>query len=136
LFRSRAIDWLRQRRRMPLLSLDDVPFEGSSLIREDPDSTVDERELEQGSVSLILLHHAKEATDAVRSRVDPETWRAYWIVAIEDQPVREVADALGKSYTAVYNGCKRVDRMLRQEGQRRLAAITSEAPTSFSTDRS
>ncbi len=56
-------------------------------------------------------------------RVDPETWNAYWMIAIEDRPVREVAGFLGKKYTAVYNGYKRVDRMLRLEGQRRLADL-------------
>ena len=30
-----------------------------------------------------------------------ETWRAYWIVAIEDRPIREAAESLGKSYTAI-----------------------------------
>ncbi len=74
-------------------------------------------------MSLALVRQAEAAQAAVRSRVDAETWHAYWIVAIEDRPIREAAESLGKSYTAVYAGYKRVDRMLRAEGQRRLAAL-------------
>ncbi len=71
---------------------------------------------------------------AVRSRVDPETWRAYWIIAIEDRPIREAAESLGKSYTAIYNGYKRVDRMLRAEGERRLAALLDSEPSTKPTE--
>ncbi len=78
----------------------------------------------------MLNRLASEAQEAVRSRVDPETWRTYWFVAIEDRPFRETAESLGKSYTAVYNGYKRVDRMLRTEGERRLAALVGPATPS------
>jgi DNA-directed RNA polymerase specialized sigma24 family protein len=83
---------------------------------------------EEPGASLVLVHQAEEAQSAVRSRVDPETWRAYWMVAIEDRPIREAAESLGKSYTAIYNGYKRVDRMLRAEGERRLAALLEQKP--------
>jgi hypothetical protein len=101
----------------------------SRLILEDRDPAHDEDgpEAEPGSSSAILFRQAEEAQEAVRARVDRDTWHAYWFVAIEDQPVRDAAVALGKTYTAVYNGYKRVDRMLRQEGRRRLAALVSTA---------
>ncbi len=54
--------------------------------------------------------------------MSPETWRAFWLVAVEDRGVREAADALGKSYAATFAAQKRVKQMLRQEGDRLLAA--------------
>jgi RNA polymerase sigma factor (sigma-70 family) len=134
LFRSRAIDLLRHRRTTQPLSLDGVSIDEWMPGRDDPDPTDDGPEAVQRSVSLILFRQAEEAQEAVRSRVDPETWRAYWLVAIEDQPLREAAESLGKSYTAVYTGYKRVDRMLRQEGQRRRGALARAVPESCGAD--
>jgi RNA polymerase sigma factor (sigma-70 family) len=129
LFHSRAIDWLRCRRTTQVPSLDAVPLMESRLIHQDWHSAHDEDgpDTEPGSAPSILFRQAEEVQEAVRARVDRDTWHAYWFVAIEDQPVREAAVALGKSYTAVYTGYKRVDRMLRQEGQRRLAALVRTA---------
>jgi RNA polymerase sigma factor (sigma-70 family) len=129
LFHSRAIDWLRYRRTTQVPSLDAVPLRASRLIHEDRDPTRDQDapQAEPRSVPSILFRQAEEAQEAVRARVDRETWHAYWFVAVEDQSVRDAAVALGKSYTAVYTGYQRVDRMLRQEGQRRLAALVRTA---------
>ncbi len=110
-----------------------------SLGREAPeDSTwrlsgcdvVEGRESEGPGPSLVLIMLAEEAQAAVRARVDADTWRAYWIVAIEDRPIREAAECLGKSYTAIYTGYKRVDRMLRAEGERRLATLLDSSAKS------
>jgi RNA polymerase sigma factor (sigma-70 family) len=128
LFRSRAIDVLRQRRTSPVSSLDDFRFEEWGLVQQEGGSTDDGSEDEGTSAPSILLRQAVEAQEAVRSRVDPDTWRAYWMIAIEDQPVRAAANSLGKAYAAVYNGYKRVDRMLRLEGERRLADLISATP--------
>ena len=122
LFRSRAIDLLRRRRAAQVPFYEDLP--PSVLTLRLPDrEPIEAHEPEGQGVSLALVLQAEEAQAAVRSRVDAETWRAYWIVAIEDRPIREAAESLGKSYTAIYTGYKRVDRMLRAEGQRRLAAL-------------
>jgi RNA polymerase sigma factor (sigma-70 family) len=126
LFWSRAIDLLRKRRATQGASFRDVPPEvlaGRGPGRE-PDET------QEPGASLVLVHEAGEAQAAVRSRVDPDTWRAYWLIAIEERPIREAAESLGKSYTAIYNGYKRVDRMLRAEGERRLAALLTSDPPS------
>jgi RNA polymerase sigma-70 factor (ECF subfamily) len=126
LFHSRAIDLLRARRATranfvaqfaPPESLPLRPRWGAS------DGIEDEAPDE---VSLSLLSAASAAQEAVRSRVDAETWRGFWLIAIEERTVREAADALGKRYTAVYNGYRRVERMLRLEGQRRLAGFTEK----------
>lgn len=125
LFRSRAIDLLRQRRAQLSLSCEDVPPDGL------PDREPAEGgEPEAPSASPVLVLLAEEAQAAVRDRVGAETWRAYWIVAIEDRPIREAAETLDKSYTAIYTGYKRVDRMLRAEGERRLAALLDQSPKS------
>jgi RNA polymerase sigma-70 factor (ECF subfamily) len=123
LFRSRAIDLLRRRRVGASLSFEDVPSEVAL-------DRVPAGRDEPCGPSPILSLLAEEAQAAVRARVDAETWRAYWIVAIEDRPIREAAEALDKSYTAIYTGYKRVDRMLRAEGERRLAALLDRSPES------
>ncbi len=136
LFRSRAIDLLRNRRSTRLPGLDDLPFEAPLPLSGDREPIDDESVTVEKPAGLTLNRLAAEAQDAVRSRVDPETWRAYWFVAIEDRPFRETAESLGKTYTAVYNGYKRVNRMLRIEGERRLAALLSSAsPSSDSRQR-
>jgi RNA polymerase sigma factor (sigma-70 family) len=124
LFRSRAIDLIRKRRAIrgrsyvgcPSSLLDRGPTGPESVEGDQPDRP-------GGTLAPALVLEVERAQAAVRARVDAETWHAYWIVAIEDRPIREAAACLGKSYTAIYTGYKRVDRMLRAEGQRRLAAL-------------
>jgi RNA polymerase sigma-70 factor (ECF subfamily) len=132
LFRSRAIDLMRARRLSRVHAMTELPFADSL----SPPSNLRARSAiedeERADVSSTLLIAASAAQEAVRSKVDPETWRGYWLIAIEDQTVREAADALGKRYTAVYNGYRRVERMLRLEGQRRIAAFSQQ--TSGSTE--
>jgi RNA polymerase sigma factor (sigma-70 family) len=123
LFRSRAIDMIRQRRSSLASSRDDVAIEALSSIQQSSKPPDNEDEDEGKSMASARQTQAAEVQAAVRSRVDPDTWRAYWMIAIEDRTIRETADSLGKAYTAVYNGYKRVDRMLRMEGNQRLAAL-------------
>lgn len=128
LFRSRAIDLLRRRRAARALSCEDIrPEVLPGLADREP---FEGRDPEDSSASPVLVLLADDAQAAVRARVDAGTWRAYWIVAIEDRSIREAAEVLGKSYTAVYTGYKRVDRMLRAEGERRLAALLDQPPKS------
>jgi RNA polymerase sigma-70 factor (ECF subfamily) len=135
LYRSRAIDVLRKQQKSQLASLDLVRFEELQPVYPDqgPVDVVHDEDPE--AASSILLKHAHEAQEAVRARVDPDTWLAFRMIAIDDQPVHEVAQSLGKKYAAVYNGYKRVDLMLRQEGRKRLAAIMSPGPRAIPTDR-
>ena len=76
---------------------------------------------------------ATPGTDA-RRRVDASTWRAFEMIAIDDRPVGEVAYELGKKYTAVYNGYKRVEKLLRQEGQRYLGSRSLERERTLNVD--
>jgi RNA polymerase sigma-70 factor (ECF subfamily) len=136
LFRSRAIDVLRHRRTTLVATSDVAGFEQSGLANLPRLTAREDDGADRESAPPLLLLQAAEAQEAVRSRLDPDTWRAYWMIAIDDRSVRETATALGKNYTAVYNGYKRVDRMLRQEGQRRLALLAKNAPQSRSLNRS
>jgi RNA polymerase sigma factor (sigma-70 family) len=133
LFECRAIDLLRNRRVSTLPSIDDLSCEPSLRAPRDWDPFQEGGDPE--GASSIFLQQAAEAQESVRSRVDSTTWSAYWIVAIEDRSVREAAESLGKSYTAVYTGFKRVDRMLRAEGERRLAEHLAPAAQSFDRPR-
>ena len=121
LFRSRAVDLLRRGQKTHLRPLDAVSLEGSLLILpvRSPDEVEPDEDRECVTASLLEL--ARFVQDAIRSRVDADTWRAFEMIAIEDRPVAEVARELGKKYTAVYNGYRRVDKMLREEGERCFA---------------
>ncbi len=123
LFRSRAIDMLRARRAAGITSVDEFAVRQLPAACSNWGASDGSEEEERDAVSLALLCAASSAQEAVRCRVDPETWRGYWMIAIEDSTVREAADSLGKKYTAVYNGYRRVERMLRVEGQHWLAAF-------------
>jgi len=135
LYRSRAIDVLRKHRKTQLASLDLVRLEEWQPLYPDQGPGDAGRDEDSEVVSSILLTQAHEAQEAVRARVDRDTWLAYRMIAIDDQPVREVAQSLGKKYAAVYNGYKRVDLMLRHEGRKRLSAIMSPASRVIQTDR-
>jgi DNA-directed RNA polymerase specialized sigma24 family protein len=121
LFRSRAVDARRRRLRTHVTRLEGALLEDPLLFLP-PCAAGDVGEDEgPDCASARLLRLACSVQESVRSRVDPATWHAFEMIGIEDRPVGEVAAELGKKYTAVYNGYKRVNKMLREEGQRRLA---------------
>jgi RNA polymerase sigma-70 factor (ECF subfamily) len=136
LFCSRAIDLLRQRRTTQLHLLETQTLEDSGRVFQEKNLPTKDAATEEEAEGLALRRLAERAQEAVRSRVDEQTWRAYWIIAIEDRPVREAADTVGKTYTAAYTGYKRVDRMLRAEGGRLLAGLVNTLPESSTIDRS
>jgi RNA polymerase sigma-70 factor (ECF subfamily) len=66
------------------------------------------------------LRDAYRVVERVRGLVEPETWRAYWLVGIEGKPASEVATTLGKTVAAVYMAKSRVGKLLQSEGRRLL----------------
>ena len=75
---------------------------------------------ELSEARILLFQEAEAVQAAVRGRIDETTWEGFWLTAIRDKPVKDVAQSLGKSYAAVYYGSKRVEVMLRKEGAKRL----------------
>ncbi len=117
---SRVVDFLRQRQAVCLLSLDDRDGEPEAGVCE---TTIDSAETDHGEeaadpLRLFLLGEAEKVQAAVRAKVKPWTWDAFWLVAVCDWTVERTAQALGMTHTAVYAARERVARMLCDEGQR------------------
>ncbi len=108
LYRSRAIDVLRKRSKTQFTALDLVCLEKWQPVHPDQVPLDAGQDDDPEGVSSVLLEQALEAQEAIRARVDRDTWLAYRMIAIDDQPVSDVAQTLGKRYAAVYNGYRRV----------------------------
>jgi RNA polymerase sigma-70 factor (ECF subfamily) len=54
------------------------------------------------------------AAEKVRTVVEESTWQAFWQTAVDGQPAREVAEALGMSVGAVYVAKSRVVARIKQ----------------------
>ncbi len=67
---------------------------------------------------LARLKLVQNAMEAVRQKVTPDVWAAYWATAIDDQKAAEVAARLGKTVGAVYMAKNRVKKLLQEEGRR------------------
>ena len=76
-----------------------------------------------------LLTLAAEIHDHVRSQVSPETWQAFWLVAVEDRSVLETAGILGKSYAATFAAQCRVRQRLRDRGWEVLQRLSEASLT-------
>lgn len=64
------------------------------------------------------LERAEQVIGRVRDRVEPRTWQAWWLTAIESKPAADVAAQLGTTVAAVFMAKSRVGKMLRQEGEK------------------
>jgi RNA polymerase sigma-70 factor (ECF subfamily) len=121
-FHWRVVDALRERHRdeRGVQSLDDPArgaVEGSLLASEQLAAEVDERAPRR----LLLLDVAEQVHAAVRQKVHPQTWQAFWHIAIDGWTTRQTADVLNMSYLAAHAAHKRVRDRLAEEGDRRLA---------------
>lgn len=76
----------------------------------DPEADAEQlaREIEE---KRELLHRAMEA---VKSRVQPETWTAFKHTTVDDLDAATVARQLQMSITAVYKAKSRVQELLRE----------------------
>jgi RNA polymerase sigma factor (sigma-70 family) len=117
---SRVLNFLRQRKRSAILSLDErddtaVHMGTGSMIEpdemDDSDSATDQQ-------YLLLLKNAARIQAAVKARIKPNTWDAFWLVDVYDWTVERAAQVLGMTHTAVYAAQNRVARMLSEEGNR------------------
>jgi RNA polymerase sigma factor (sigma-70 family) len=116
---SRVIDFLRQRKAVCLLGLQERDGElGGNARGATADSTErDEGDRESDLCRLFLLDEAEKVQAAVKAKVKPSTWDAFWLVAVSDWTVERTAKNLGMTHTAVYSARERVARMLCDEGK-------------------
>jgi RNA polymerase sigma factor (sigma-70 family) len=114
---SRAVDLLRKRRTEPVRFLEDQPADALLLA---VDAIGGEENDEPESQRSLLLRHAEQVQHTVKQRAEPQTWQAFWRIAIDGCSFRETADDMGMSYAAVFAAHKRVGRMLRAESERHL----------------
>ena len=106
--RHKCCDFLERRKRDRSLPLDE---------RDEPWAE-EGGDGEARASYAALLREAEAIQDAVRRRVEPRTWEAFWLVAVRFQPAGEVAEQLGMTIAAVYKASQRVQKMLREEGRR------------------
>ena len=59
------------------------------------------------------LYH--RALDLIRNDFEPQTWQAFWLSVVEEQPTDEIARQLGLSANSVRQAKSRVLRRLRAE---------------------
>jgi RNA polymerase sigma-70 factor (ECF subfamily) len=124
--RCRAIDLIRERQREGRLvrPLGEGPGDDARLV-DRPAGPAGGDNDEPDARRLVLLREAEHAQAAVRGGVEPKTWDIYWRIAVDGWSVGETAAAFGVSYAAAFAAQKRVDRKLRAEGHRRLAALSN-----------
>ena len=60
----------------------------------------------------------EQARAYVCQRVEPQTWQAFRLTALDGLPAAEVAGQVGLEVAAVYKAKSRVLRLLREETQR------------------
>jgi RNA polymerase sigma-70 factor (ECF subfamily) len=97
------VDHLRRRVKQPAVgaaALEDVAV-------PDPIEEIEDAEYRQMLV--------RRALEVMQAEFAPTTWRACWLVAVEDNSGAEAAAALGISENAVYVARSRVLRRLREE---------------------
>ena len=132
---SRAVDLLRKRRAEFVCFLADQPADAlERLLVVDPTGSEEDEEFEFRC--SLLLRQAEQVQHAVEQSVQPRTWQAFWRIAVDGRSVRETADDLRMSYAAVFAAHKRVRRMLRAEGKRRLAQRYPQGGDAISPDNS
>jgi RNA polymerase sigma factor (sigma-70 family) len=115
---SRLIDWRREQGPVRDISIEQAFGLDDPLAPGGRASVADDEPSETERPRLLSL--AAEIHDLVRIQVNPDTWRAFWLVAIEDRTVREAADTLGMSYAATFAAQKRVRLRLREAGRKIL----------------
>jgi RNA polymerase sigma factor (sigma-70 family) len=122
---SRAVDLIRKRRTELGRFIADQPDNELLLAVDVVDSEEDE---DSESRHSLLLSQAEQVQHTVQVRVEPQTWQAFWRIAVGGCSFRETAKDMGMSYAAVFAAHKRVGRMLRAEGKRRLTQGYSRSP--------
>ncbi len=91
-FHCRVKDFLKAARRLPLEEplREDGFLDGFEAGHHDDEPCDPE--------ILAMLRQAEEIQAAVRARIRPDNWRAYWLIAVEDWSIDATATLLGKNH--------------------------------------
>jgi RNA polymerase sigma-70 factor (ECF subfamily) len=96
-------------------------------LRERFESVTDEiSELEAEYERLEQLDILQRAMAAVRVRVEPRTWEAFWMSAMQNRSGQESGASLGMSADSVHSARARVQRMISVEVRRLTSRRASE----------
>jgi RNA polymerase sigma factor (sigma-70 family) len=87
----------------------------ASVGEEAPDSD----DYDADSVVALWRRRAEEVQAAVKAKVKPHTWEAFWLLAIMDLGLDETVAVLGISHFSAYKARERVLLHLQEEGRRR-----------------
>jgi RNA polymerase sigma factor (sigma-70 family) len=113
----RAIDLIRERREVKFEAI-----EGFEVLDFRHAAEIAAEELDSDEVHpdrLLMLLGAREAQEAVKRKVKPARWEAFWRVVIENQSIGAAAADMRLKYATVYAGVNHVAKLLREEGRRR-----------------
>jgi RNA polymerase sigma factor (sigma-70 family) len=120
----RAIDLIRERPEVTFYTIDHDALIDFRTAAEAAADAGDSDDVAPGRLRMIL--EARAAQEAVKRRVKPDRWKAFWRVRIENQSVSEVAAEMGLKYATVYASVNHVAELLREEGQRRRNGLAGE----------
>jgi RNA polymerase sigma-70 factor (ECF subfamily) len=119
LVRREAIDYFRQNAGAPF-----AHGTGDSAVHrwlEQQPATTDDADAEVSDRQRLLKELAARVEAAVRARVSPESWQAFWLTEVEGLSTKQAAEELGKTFAATYMAAQRVRRQLRHEGESAFA---------------
>jgi RNA polymerase sigma factor (sigma-70 family) len=121
---NKARDYFKKAKRDLVLSFEerdeDVRTGWLGSFAEDaPDSDSDN---DQDPVIALWRRRAEEVQAAVKARVKPHTWEAFWLLAVRGCDMEETVRMLGISHFSAFKAKERVSRHLKDEGRRRYGA--------------
>jgi RNA polymerase sigma factor (sigma-70 family) len=87
--------------------------------REAPDFDCDQ---DEDPIISLWKRRAEEIQTAVKAKVQPQTWDAFWLLRVRDWNLEETVEALGISHASAYKAKERVARQLKDEGRRRYGS--------------
>jgi RNA polymerase sigma-70 factor (ECF subfamily) len=109
-----AIDYLRVRKSDLVFALDDRDeIERVDELVDAPCSA----DKAAAAAPATWLRHVEIVQAAVKAKVQPQTWEAFWLFHIRSWTVEETAAALGIGFASVYKAKQRVLRQLEDEGR-------------------
>ena len=107
--RNKALDHFRRQQRQPAAS---GGSDAQKLLLELPDLNTEEPDATENGLLTRQLHQALEL---IRPEVEEQTWRAFWLVQMDNREPREVAVVLNMTPAAVRKARYRILDRLRQE---------------------